>query len=32
MDIMELADQLDSRSPYEAIVDTSFAENAIENY
>lgn len=32
MDIMELADQLDSRPPYEAIVDTSFAENAIENY
>ena len=30
MDIMELADQLDSRAPYEAIVDTSFAKNAIE--
>lgn len=31
MDIMELADQLDNRAPYEEIVDTSFAKNAIEN-
>lgn len=31
MDIMELAGQLDERAPYEAVVDTSFAENAIAN-
>ncbi|MDE5978158.1 MAG: ABC transporter substrate-binding protein [Turicibacter sp.] len=31
MEIMELADQLDQRAPYEAIVDTSYAENAIAN-
>lgn len=31
MDIMQLAGQLDNRAPYEAIVDTSYAENAIAN-
>ena len=28
---MELAGQLDNRAPYETIVDTSYAENAINN-
>jgi len=31
MDVMELAGQLDNRAPYETIVDTSYAENAINN-
>ena len=31
MDIMQLAGQLNNRAPYEAIVDTSYAENAIAN-
>ncbi len=31
MDIMQLAGQLETRAPYEAVVDTSYAENAVEN-
>ena len=31
MDIMQLADQLDTRAPYDAVVDTTYAENAISN-
>ena len=31
MNVMELAGQLDNRAPYSVIVDTSYAENAVNN-
>ena len=31
MEVMELAGQLDNRAPYSVIVDTSYAENAVNN-